>query len=70
MHVCTVVLGKTASMAAGNPFSPSQQAMSTSRTPRDCSSPSTRIQNFAPSLSSAHSPSTCLQPSLFIPMAT
>ena len=34
MHVCTVVLGKIASIASGNPVSPSTQQIRMSRTPR------------------------------------
>ena len=37
-HVCTTVLGKTASMASGKPLRPSQQAMKMSSTPRFFSS--------------------------------
>src|SRR5574343_248289 len=46
MHSCTVVLGKTASMASGNPFSPSTQAIRMSWTPRLRSSVTTCSQEL------------------------
>src|SRR5713226_7733110 len=42
MHNCTSVCGYSASMASGNPFSPSTQAMKISFTPRFFSSVSTK----------------------------
>ncbi len=60
-------LGKTASMASGNPFSPSTQAMSC--TPRFFNSVTTCSQNLAPSVWAIHRPSTSLWPSMFTPMA-
>src|SRR5713226_372930 len=58
MHNCTSARGYTASMASGNPFSPSTQAMRMSCTPRFFSSVSTCSQNSAPSLCATHNPST------------
>src|SRR3954451_9387424 len=46
MQVWTVVAGKIASIASGNPFSPSTQQIRMSRTPRCLSSVSTCIQNL------------------------
>jgi hypothetical protein len=51
MQVCTIVAGNTASIASGNPLSPSTQAIRMSLTPRCLSSERTCIQNFAPSVS-------------------
>ncbi len=48
MQVWTVVAGKIASIASGNPVSPSTQAMRMSLTPRCFRSLSPCIQNFAP----------------------
>src|SRR5918998_2654960 len=56
MHVCTVVLGKIASIASGNPLSPSTHAIRMSCTPRCLRSLRTCIQNFAPSVSSKPHP--------------
>src|SRR6266702_2438490 len=58
--VCTVVCGHTASIASGRPVSPSQQAISTSRTPRLRSLVHTWAQNLAPSACWTQMPSTCL----------
>src|SRR5437867_7822893 len=63
MHSCTSVCGYSASMASGNPFSPSTQAMKISFTPRFFSSVSTCSQNLAPSCCATHSPSTSFCPS-------
>src|SRR5215471_13845261 len=49
MHNCTWACGNTVSIASGNPFSPSTQAMNTSFTPRLFSSVNTCSQNLAPS---------------------
>src|ERR671912_2128517 len=46
-QVWTTVCGQVASIASGNPVSPSQQAISTSATPRLRSSASTPAQNYA-----------------------
>ena len=51
MQVWTVVLGKIASIASGNPLSPSTQQIRMSRTPRCLRSVRTCIQNLAPSVS-------------------
>ena len=51
MHVCTIVWGKIASIASGNPVRPSTQQIKMSETPRWRNSVSTCIQNFAPSVS-------------------
>lgn len=59
--------GQVASIASGSPVSPSQQAISTSRTPRLRSSASTPAQNFAPSVCCTQIPSTCLIPSVSTP---
>ena len=67
MHVCTVVLGKIASIASGKPASPSTHAIRMSRTPRCLRSVSTCIQNFAPSVSWNHMPSTSRSPSSVTP---
>ncbi len=56
MQVCTIVCGNTASIASGKPFSPSQQMMNASATPRFLSSVITFSQNFAPSVVSIHMP--------------
>jgi hypothetical protein len=56
-------------MASGNPVSPSQQTISTSRMPRLRSSAHTPAQNFAPSLACTQIPSTCLTPSRSTPTA-
>ncbi len=66
---CTSVLGKTASMASGNPLSPSTHAMKMSLTPRFFISVITFSQNLAPSLCSSQIPRTSLSPSKLIPMA-
>ncbi len=50
MQVCTMAWGQVASIASGKPVSPSQQTISTSRTPRLGSSAQTPAQNLAPSL--------------------
>src|ERR1039458_7080385 len=63
MHNCTCACGNTASMACGNPFSPSTQTINMSLTPRFFNSVSTDSQNLAPSLALVHSPSTSLCPS-------
>src|SRR5690606_6044111 len=47
-QIWTIESGQVASIASGNPVSPSQQTMSTSRTPRLASSAQTPAQNFAP----------------------
>src|SRR5439155_19586352 len=62
MHSCTSVCGYSASMASGNPFSPSTQAMKISFTPRFFSSVSTCSQNLAPSCCATHSPRTSFLP--------
>src|SRR6185437_13046929 len=62
MQSCTSVRGYTASIASGNPFSPSTQAMKISFTPRFCNSVSTCSQNFAPSVCATHSPQDFLLP--------
>src|SRR6476660_8452330 len=67
MHNCTWACGNTVSIASGNPFSPSTQAMNTSFTPRLFSSVNTCSQNLAPSCAEVHSPSTSLRPSRSIP---
>src|SRR5246500_232062 len=67
MHNCTSVRGYTASIASGNPFSPSTQAIKMSFTPRFCNSVSTCSQNFAPSVCATHSPSTSFWPSRLTP---
>jgi len=69
VQVCTVVCGQVASMASGNPVSPSRHTMSTSRTPRLRSSAHTPAQNFAPSVAWTQIPSTCLTPSRSTPTA-
>ena len=69
MQVCTVVCGQVASTASGKPVSPSQQTISTSRTPRLRSSAHTPAQNFAPSVAWTQIPSTCLTPSRSTPTA-
>ena len=69
MQVCTVVAGKIASIASGKPFSPSTQQRRMSDTPRCLSSLSTCIQNFAPSASWNHIPSTSRSPSIVTPSA-
>src|SRR6266487_7081669 len=63
MHVWTVVFGKIASIASGRPVSPSTQASRRSWTPRCLSSLRTCIQDFAPSASWNHMPSTSRSPS-------
>src|ERR1700756_5143230 len=60
MHSWTSVRGYTASIASGNPCSPSTQAMKISFTPRFCNSVRTCSQNFAPSCCATHRPSTFL----------
>src|SRR5689334_17735178 len=62
MHSYTWVRGKTVSMASGKPFNPSTQARKMSLMPRCLSSVMTPSQNFAPSLSEAHSPMTSFNP--------
>lgn len=47
-EVCTTVSGNTDPIASGRPVSPSQQAISTSRSPRLRSCVRTDCQNFAP----------------------
>lgn len=69
MHSCTVVCGNTASIASGNPFSPSTQAMKMSCTPRLRSSVTTCSQNLAPSVWASHTPSTSFSPLIVMPMA-
>ena len=69
MHVWTVVLGKIASIASGNPVSPSTQQIRMSWTPRCLRSVRTCIQNFAPSVSWNHMPSTSRSPSSVTPSA-
>ena len=66
MHVCTVVCGNTASIASGNPLSPSTQQIRMSLTPRCRSSLRTCIQNFAPSVSWNHMPEHVRSPSIVI----
>jgi hypothetical protein len=56
MHNCTSVFGYSASMASGNPFSPSTQAMKISFTPRFFSSVRTCSQNFARSCARPRGP--------------
>src|SRR5215207_4376848 len=68
-HVWTTVFGQVASIACGKPVSPSQQAISTSATPRLRSSASTPAQNLAPSEVCTQIPSTCLIPSQSTPTA-
>jgi hypothetical protein len=63
------VFGQVASIASGNPVSPSQQAINTSWTPRLRSSANTPAQNFAPSAVCTQIPSTCLIPSTSTPTA-
>src|SRR6266403_3342209 len=67
MHSCTSVCGKTLSIASGNPFSPSTQAMKMSVTPRFFSSVTTCSQNLAPSVCAIHNPRTSLNPSIVTP---
>jgi hypothetical protein len=69
VQVCTVACGQVASIASGNPVSPSQQTISTSRTPRLRSSAHTPAQNFAPSAACTQMPSTCRTPSRSTPTA-
>ena len=69
MQVCTVVCGKIASIASGNPLSPSTQQIRMSWTPRCLRSVRTCIQNFAPSLAWNHMPSTSRSPSILIASA-
>ena len=69
MQVCTIACGQVASIASGNPVSPSQHTISTSLTPRLASSAQTPAQNFAPSLACTQMPSTCLTPSMSTPTA-
>src|SRR5438309_7565734 len=69
VQVCTVVRGQVASIASGNPVRPSQQTISTSRTPRLRSSAQTPAQNLAPSVGCTQIPSTCLTPSRSTPTA-
>ena len=69
MQVWTVVLGKIASIASGKPLRPSTQQIRMSLTPRCLSSVRTCIQNFAPSVSWNHMPSTSRSPSSVIPSA-
>src|SRR5215203_800892 len=68
-EVWTTVCGQVASIASGNPVSPSQQAINTSWTPRLRSSANTPAQNFAPSAVCTQIPSTCLIPSTSTPTA-
>ena len=67
MHVWTVVFGKIASIASGNPLRPSTHAIRMSWTPRVFRSVRTCIQNFAPSVSWNHIPSTSRSPSRVTP---
>ncbi len=69
MQVCTAVCGYIASIASGNPLSPSTHAIRMSETPRFLRSLRTCIQNFAPSLASNHIPSTSRSPSIRIAIA-
>ena len=62
-------LGKTASIASGKPLRPSTQQIRMSCTPRCLSSVRTCIQNFAPSVSWNHMPSTSRSPSIVTPSA-
>jgi hypothetical protein len=69
MHVWIVAFGKTASIASGKLFRPSQQRIRMSKTPRFLTSVRIFSQNFAPSVSSSQSPRTSLFPAMFTPMA-
>src|SRR5262245_58737157 len=62
MQVCTVVLGKAASIASPSPLSPSTTAMRM-LTPRLFISLKTLSQNLAPSVCSIPMPSTSREPS-------
>ena len=64
-----MVCGQVASIASGNPVSPSQQTIRTSWIPRLRSSAHTPAQNFAPSLACTQIPRTCLIPSGSTPTA-
>ena len=69
MQVCTVASGNTASIASGNPFSPSTTAIRTSCTPRAFNSFITPSQNFAPSFAAVHIPKISFRPSAVTPIA-
>jgi hypothetical protein len=62
-------LRNTAPIASGRPVSPSQQAISTSRTPRLRRPVKAFCQNFAHSVSAIQHPSACLRPSTSTPIA-